>query len=223
MAWGLPNGSLSEDELRLDISSYNVQSFWNVEDALDNEIEKRYFRLCLTVVVEQINETTAVLYKWRDLDWMHLAHDIRDLVQEYEKDWVNNDSVIDIWFTSNMKIYLDSLGLDPVDCIEVCKNIVNEDRELGITERDISQLLLPKYDDIRKVQSAHGKNKSPKRKPGVRFQAPTTETVSAARVSTQRNPTSFLRRSERWREESRKQTNHADDADGERGNNRLNN
>ena len=191
MAWGLPNGSLSEDELRLDISSYNVQSFWNVEDALDNEIEKRYFRLCLTVVVEQINETTAVLYKWRDLDWMHLAHenitkgkqslmdiaaaqelhyyDIRDLVKEYEKDWINNDSVIDIWFTSNMKIYLDSLGLDPVDCIEVCKDIVNEDRELGITERDISQLLLPKYDDIRKVQSAHGKNKSPKRKPGVRF------------------------------------------------------
>tara|TARA_R110002074_G_scaffold381898_4_gene561266 strand:- start:152 stop:886 length:735 start_codon:yes stop_codon:yes gene_type:complete len=244
MAWGLPNGSLPEDELRLDISSYNVQSFWNVEDALDNEIEKRYFRLCLTVVVEQINETTAVLYKWRDLDWMHLAHenitkgkqslmdiaaaqelhyyDIRDLVQEYEKDWVNNDSVIDIWFTSNMKIYLDSLGLDPVDCIEVCKDIVNEDRELGITERDISQLLLPKYDDIRKVQSAHGKNKSPKRKPGVRFQAP-TKAVSAVRVSTQRNPTSFLRRSERWREESRKQTNHADDADGERGDNRLNN
>ena len=75
MAWGLPNGSLPEDELRLDISSYNVQSFWNVEDALDNDIEKRYFRLCVTVVVEQINETTAVLYKWRDLEWRHLEHE----------------------------------------------------------------------------------------------------------------------------------------------------
>ena len=237
MAWGLPNGSLSEDRLRLDISSYNVQSFWDVEDALDNELEKRYFRLCLTLVIEQLNETIAVLYKWRDLDWMHLAfeditkskrtamdvakeqglhyYDIRDLVKEYEKDWVLNESVIDVWFGSNMKIYLDSLELDPVDCIEVCKNIVDEERQLGITERDISQIFLPKYDEIRKVQSPYGQNKNTKREPKVRFQV-TTETVSAARVSTQRNPTSFLRRREGWRQKPRQQTDNADDANGER-------
>ena len=237
MAWGLPNGSLSEDRLRLDISSYNVQSFWDVDDALDNELEKRYFRLCLTLVIEQLNETIAVLYKWRDLDWMHLAfeditkskrtamdvakeqglhyYDIRDLVKEYEKDWVLNESVIDVWFGSNMKIYLDSLELDPVDCIEVCKNIVDEERQLGITERDISQIFLPKYDEIRKVQSPYGQNKNTKREPKVRFQV-TTETVSAARVSTQRNPTSFLRRREGWRQKPRQQTDNADDANGER-------
>ena len=244
MAWGLPDGSLPEDRLRLDISSYNVQSFWNVDDALDNELEKRYFRLCLTLVIEQLNETIAVLYKWRDLDWMHLAfeniakgkqsaidvakdqglhyYDIRDLVKEYEKDWILNDSVIDIWFAPNMKIYLDSLQVDPVDCIEVCKNIVDEDRQLGITERDISQIFLPKYDEIRKVQSPHGKNKNAEREPKLRFQA-TTETVSAARVSTQRNPTSFLRRSEGWRQEPRQQIDNADDADGERGDDRADN
>ena len=237
MAWGLPNGSLSEDRLRLDISSYNVQSFWDVEDALDNELEKRYFRLCLTLVIEQLNETIAVLYKWRDLDWMHLAfeditkskrtamdvakeqglhyYDIRDVVKEYEKDWILNESVIDVWFGSNMKIYLDSLELDPVDCIEVCKNIVDEERQLGITERDISQIFLPKYDEIRKVQSPYGQNKNTKREPKVRFQV-TTETVSAARVSTQRNPTSFLRRREGWRQKPRQQTDNADDANGER-------
>ena len=201
MAWGLPNGSLSEDELRLDISSYNVQSFWNVEDALDNEIEKRYFRLCLTVVVEQINETTAVLYKWRDFDWMHRVHegivkeewtlhtiaevkdlsfmDMRDLYNDYKTDWILTDSVIDVWFTPQMKIYLDSLNVDPVDCIEVCKNIVDEDRRLGIEEHDIAELFMPQYEDIRNVKSAHGQNRNTDRKPKVRFQA-SAETISAS-------------------------------------------
>ena len=201
MAWGLPNNSLNATDLQLDISTWNHMSFSSVEDAEDAELESRYFRLCLTLLIGQLNETIEVLYKWRDFDWMHRVHDgivkeewtlhtiaevkdlsfmdMRDLYNDYKTDWILTDSVIDVWFTPQMKIYLDSLNVDPVDCIEVCKNIVDEDRRLGIEEHDIAELFMPQYEDIRNVKSAHGQNKNTDRKPKVRFQA-SAEAVSAS-------------------------------------------
>ena len=236
MAWGLPNNSLEASDLRLDISAWHHMSFSSVEDAEDAELESRYFRLCLSILIAQLNETIEVLYKWRDLDWMHRMHEgllneewtlhtvaeikgfsymeMRDLYNEYKTDWILGDSTIDIWFTPQMKIYLESLNIDPIDCIEVCKNIVNEDRRLGIEERDIAELFLPQYEDIRNVKSAHGQNKNTDRKPTVRLQA-STEAVSTSRSSESGYEASFLRRREGRREESRRQTDHADDADGE--------
>jgi len=178
------------------------------------------------------------MYKWREFDWMHRAYEgiekgewtlktvakvknfsyyeFKSLYNEYIQDWTHADSVIDIWFTDHIKVYLDSLGVSPVDCIEVCKDIVNENRRLGIDERDIAELFLPQYEDVRPVKSAHGQNKNTERKPTVRF-SPATETVSAVRSRETGYSASFLRRSERWREESRRASDNVDDVDGERG------
>ena len=57
MAWGLPNNSLNATDLQLDISTWNHMSFSSVEDAEDAELESRYFRLCLTRLIGQLNET----------------------------------------------------------------------------------------------------------------------------------------------------------------------
>jgi len=244
MAWGLPNNSLNESALQLDISTWNHMSFSSVEDAEEAELESRYVRLCVTLLVGQLNETIEMLYKWRDLDWMHRVHEgilknewtlhtiaeikdfsyleMRDLYNDYKTDWVLSDSTIDVWFTPQMKIYLESLNVDPIDCIEVCKNIVNEDRRLGIEERDIAELLMPQYEDIRNVKSAHGQNKNTNRKPAVRFQA-STEAVPTSRGGESGYAASFLRRSERWREESRRQIDNADDAAGTSGDNGADN
>ena len=220
----------------IDISSVPISSLAPEETAEEIELESRYFRLCLAIVVGQLNDTIEILYKWRDFDWMHRVHegilkkewslrtianakelsymDMRDLYNDYKTDWVNGDSVLEIWFTPIMKIYLESLGVEPIDCIEVCKDIVNENRRLGVDERDIGELFLPQYEDIRNVKSAHGQNKNTNRKPAVRLQT-ATEAVPTTRIREGGYAASFLRGSERGREKSRRQTDHVDNADGE--------
>ena len=243
MAWGLPDGTMDYEELQIDISSFHSCSFSSVEDAVDKDLESRYFRLCLTILTEQLNETIEIMYKWRNLDWMHRAYegikkgewdlhtvatakkyeyfDMKSLYNEYIQDWTKFDSVINIWFTEHLKVYLDSLNLNPVDCIEVCKDIVNEDRRLGIDERDIAELFLPQYEDIRTKKSPHGQNKNTEREPTVRLSS-STEAVSASGSRESGYPASFLRRSERWREESRRSVDNVDDVDGECGDDGLN-
>ena len=191
----------------------------------------------MTVITEQLNETIEILYKWRDFDWMHRAYEgiqkkewtlntvakvkefsyfeFKSLYNEYIQDWTHADSAIDIWYTDHMKVYLDSLGLEPIDCIEVCKDIVNEDRRLGIDERDIAELFLPQYEDVRTVKSAHGQNQNTERKLAVRFSAP-TETVPTSGSSEGGDSPSILRRSEGRREESWGTPDNVDDVDGER-------
>ena len=133
---------------------------------------RRAIALSLTVVIGAINEAIKHYKKWYEKDWVFRAHyrwtrgsswyllsrilrkpieEISYEVRQYDAEVRDYDPMT--WFSEYGLRWCENCGIDPLDCIDIVKDVVEGRRQFGITEVDVEELYLPGFEDQREVRS----------------------------------------------------------------------
>ena len=174
LAWdfvGVPGGRagyIDEREYRFPLSDYALDGFAPSQEDAQTEQEAMialaYTRLSLAIVVGVINDSIALWDRWKNRSWIHLYNErlsqgftreqaarqcgvsVAEALREsrnYNIEW--GDSSWEWIKGKSFRYYVEYLGRDPEDVIQVIQDFVSGARQLGVTEGDIEQLVLPGY------------------------------------------------------------------------------